>query len=187
MLGSVRDQERPLGKMQPHWHLKAQDWSGHGEKLRLSAIKRAYERLLMKVQSSCSRRHQYFGDASTIKWPPRIGSSVEWSKLEPRMIHRAELERSDLWQIAEDHLWIPIGYLLNKAANREYNQFKKKKCCIVFKAEMRIDTGNVDTESLSILILVLVSSNTSFPCYFVMLLSILWCWEFVIYNLTLIL
>jgi hypothetical protein len=66
MLGTVRGQEWPLVKVQLQWQLKAQDRRHHAEKLRLSIMKRVYERLFVKVQSSCSRRQQCFGDASAM-------------------------------------------------------------------------------------------------------------------------
>jgi hypothetical protein len=55
-LGFVKGQEREMMKVQPHWQLKAQHQRGHAKKLRLSTMKTAHERPLVKVQPSCSRR-----------------------------------------------------------------------------------------------------------------------------------
>jgi len=49
--GTGRGQEKPLVKVQLQWQLK----------LMLGTMKRVCERLLVKVQPSCSRRHQHFG------------------------------------------------------------------------------------------------------------------------------
>ena len=46
--------------------LVAQDGKGHAKKLRLGNMRRAYEKLLIKVQPSSSRRCQNFGDAITM-------------------------------------------------------------------------------------------------------------------------
>jgi hypothetical protein len=62
----VRGQERPLVKELPQWQLKAKNGSGHTKKLRLSSMKRAYERLLVKVKPTCRGRPQCTGDASTM-------------------------------------------------------------------------------------------------------------------------
>jgi hypothetical protein len=56
------------------------------EVLRLGTRKRAYERLLVKVYSSCSRRLMwgFFGDISTMEWALRTAVVMEWSQSEPR-------------------------------------------------------------------------------------------------------
>jgi hypothetical protein len=46
-------------------------------------MKRAYERLLVKP--SCRRRHQCFGDANTMRRPPRIGAAVECRQLNEQL------------------------------------------------------------------------------------------------------
>jgi hypothetical protein len=84
MLGTVRGQKKPLVKVQPQWQLRAQDWRGHAGKLRLSTMKRDYEWLFVKVQSSCSGRQQCFGDASAMRWPSRTAAAVEYGQLESR-------------------------------------------------------------------------------------------------------
>lgn len=56
---SERGQEMPLVKGQPQWQLKTQDWKvvkGQAESLRLGTMKRIYQRLVVTVQASCSRR-----------------------------------------------------------------------------------------------------------------------------------
>jgi hypothetical protein len=60
----------------------AQDWRSHAKKLRCGTMKRANERLLVKP--SYSGRQQRFGDASTMRWPPRTAAAVECRQLEPR-------------------------------------------------------------------------------------------------------
>jgi hypothetical protein len=37
------------------------------KEIEVGIVKRAYERLLLKVQPSCRRRSQHFGDASTMR------------------------------------------------------------------------------------------------------------------------
>jgi hypothetical protein len=67
MLGTVRGQERPVVKV---WPLAVEGpglMGLHVGKLRLSTMKRAYERLFVKGWSSCSRRQQCFGDDSTMR------------------------------------------------------------------------------------------------------------------------
>ena len=63
--------------------LKAQDRGSDAKKLRLDTVKRAFERLLVRVQPSCSRRCQCFVDASAMGRPPRTGTAVEQSQPEP--------------------------------------------------------------------------------------------------------
>ena len=60
-----------LVKVQP----PAQDWRGHAKKLRFGTMKRAYEKLLVKVQPSFRGRPQCTGDPSTMGRPPRTASS----------------------------------------------------------------------------------------------------------------
>ena len=50
----------------------------------LESLKRAQERLKVKVQPSSCRRVQHFGDARTRGQPPRTAAGVEWSQPEPR-------------------------------------------------------------------------------------------------------
>lgn len=45
-----------LVRVQPHWWLKVQDWWAHADKLRFNTVKRAYEKLLVKVQPSSNRK-----------------------------------------------------------------------------------------------------------------------------------
>jgi hypothetical protein len=95
---TVRGQERSLVKAQPQWQLKAQDWRAHAEKLRLSTVKRAYEKLFVKVQSSYNRRQQCFGDANTMRWPPRTAAAVKYRQLELRrqgVCYKGQSSRSD--------------------------------------------------------------------------------------------
>jgi hypothetical protein len=40
---------------------------GHAKELRLGIMKRAFEKLLVKVQPSCSSRPQCFGDDSIMR------------------------------------------------------------------------------------------------------------------------
>ena len=78
------------------WHCerprKGQWWRGHAKKLRLNTTKKVYERLLVKVQPSCSRKSQRIWDASTMGWLPRTVAAVEWNQSEPRVPQRTELE-----------------------------------------------------------------------------------------------
>jgi hypothetical protein len=55
---------------------------GSCKDMMLGTMKRAYGRLLVKP--SCSRRQQCFGDASTMRWPPRTAAAVEYRQLESR-------------------------------------------------------------------------------------------------------
>ena len=63
--------ERPreaIGKGKASVAIEGQDYRDHAEKLRLGAKKRAQDRLLVKVQSSCSSRLKHFGDASIMMY-----------------------------------------------------------------------------------------------------------------------
>ena len=51
-LGTVRDQRRPLVKVQPQLQLTVQDGRDHAKKLRLGTMQRAYEKLLVKSGGS---------------------------------------------------------------------------------------------------------------------------------------
>jgi hypothetical protein len=85
---------RPLVKVQLKLQVIIQNWKGHAKKLRFGTMKRDFERLLVKVQSSCSRRPQHIGDANTIMgWSPRTVAAVEWSQSEPTVLQRVELEK----------------------------------------------------------------------------------------------
>ena len=51
---------------------------------------------------------QYFGDASTMRWPPRTAAAVEYRQLDPRrhvMCYKGQGWRSDQspWSSPEDH------------------------------------------------------------------------------------
>jgi hypothetical protein len=113
-LRTVTGLGRPLMKVQPQLQFMTQDWRGHAKELRLGTMKRAYERLLVKP--SC-RRQQCFGDASTMRWPPRKAAAVEYRQLEPRrqgMCYKGQSWRSDPspWRSLEDIEWIlDIGWL----------------------------------------------------------------------------
>lgn len=78
-----------LGTLRSHWRRGSlrSSWNprieGAWQRTLIIAMKRAQERLLVKVQPRCSRRPQYFGDASTTGWPPRTAAAVEWSQPEP--------------------------------------------------------------------------------------------------------
>ena len=85
------------------------------KKLRLGTIRRAYERLLVNVQPSCSKELQHFEDTSTIGWPPRIvATSVEWSQLEPRRQTVCAAEgrggkgTQAFWRSLADGEWSPV-------------------------------------------------------------------------------
>lgn len=54
------------------------DRRGHGEKLRLCTMKRAKERVLVKVLPDCSRRPQHFGDASAMGQLPGTAVAIKW-------------------------------------------------------------------------------------------------------------
>jgi hypothetical protein len=111
-------------------------------------MKKAYERLLVKP--SCCRRPQHIGDASGMITKNSSSSGVDQPEL--RVLQRAELERScqpfgRAWNIMcrcqalEQEAvklklpWRPqdfkdfraMGYLLRKAANREWNKPRRKK------------------------------------------------------------
>jgi hypothetical protein len=68
----------------------------HAKKLSLGIMKRVYERLLVKVQSNCSRRPQRFGDGRTMEWPPRTAAAVKWIKLDSR--RKAVCDRGQSWR-----------------------------------------------------------------------------------------
>lgn len=75
-------------------------------------MKRAYEKLLVKVQTSCCKRLQHIGDASTKEVPPRTATAMEWNEPRPRtscVCYRGWSGRMNqvLWSSAEDHNWIP--------------------------------------------------------------------------------
>ncbi|EDL84845.1 rCG42408 [Rattus norvegicus] len=62
----------------------------------LKSLKRAQERLEVKVQPRCSRRLQHFGDARTRGQPPRTSEGVEGSQPDPgrqTVLQRAEPEK----------------------------------------------------------------------------------------------
>jgi hypothetical protein len=68
--------------MEGHWWrcILSCNWWPRNEgvmqkELRLSTMRRAYERLLLKP--SYIGRQQHFGDASTMRWPPR--TAAQWS------------------------------------------------------------------------------------------------------------
>ena len=69
--GTVEAQhyERPVESMRESAALVAAEarvLRGHEDNLRFAVVKRAQERLLVKVEHSCSRRLQYFGVMNTI-------------------------------------------------------------------------------------------------------------------------
>jgi hypothetical protein len=64
-LGTMRSHGIPLLGEKPQFQLKAQERRDHAKKMRLSTMKRAYERLLVKP--SYSARPQCSGDASSMK------------------------------------------------------------------------------------------------------------------------
>lgn len=122
-LGTVRDQEKPLAKVQAQWYLNTQDWKGYAEKMRFGTIRRAWERLLVKVQPGCNRRPLHFGDASSMGGPPRTAAAMERSPSEPRrqecVCWRGPSQRSDpgslelpRWPWANSRvLYVVIGLL----------------------------------------------------------------------------
>lgn len=73
---------------------------------------RAEEKLLVKVQYSCSRRPQHLGDASTMNWPPRTAVAMEWSQPEPtrQAVYIAGGGAREVvqahWSNLENHEWI---------------------------------------------------------------------------------
>ncbi|CAO2633829.1 hypothetical protein LEMLEM_LOCUS22385 [Lemmus lemmus] len=80
---------------------------GHVEKLRLGTVNRAQEKLLTKVQPSCSRRLQTFGDASTMGPPPKTASAAErsWPELRRQAVcveHGAGEMTQAPWRSPED-------------------------------------------------------------------------------------
>ena len=105
--------EGHLVKVQPQLQLMTQDWRGHAKKLRLGTMKRACEKLLVKVQSSCSRRPQSFGDASTMGWSPRTAAAVERSQAEPRRQAVCATEGRAPWKRPRDREWIPDNWTLS--------------------------------------------------------------------------
>lgn len=70
-----------LMKVQHQW-TEGPGLKGHGKKLRHNTMKRAHERLLVKVQSRCFKGRQHFWDTSTMEWPPRTATAMEWRHLE---------------------------------------------------------------------------------------------------------
>jgi hypothetical protein len=89
-------------------------------------MKRAYERIFVKVQSSCSRRQQYFGDSSTVRWPPRTATAVKYGQLVPRRKGVCSKGRSDLRGTPEDFEWIPDIGLLEFDFDFDYD------CALIF-------------------------------------------------------
>ena len=97
-LGTVRNHERPLVKVQPQLQLMAQDWRGHAKELRLGTIKGAYERLLVKP--SCSEKPQHVRNASTMGWSPGRAAAMRWSQPDPGVLQRGRAGNvtRDLWK-----------------------------------------------------------------------------------------
>jgi hypothetical protein len=56
--------------------LKAQDWRGSAENLRIGNMKKVQERLLMKVQDGCFKRPRHSGDGGMTT---KNNSSIQWS------------------------------------------------------------------------------------------------------------
>ena len=119
MLGWHREKpEEDISEDAASVAVEGQDWRGHAGKLRHSTMKRTYEKLFVKVQSRCSRRQQCFGDANTMRWPPRTAAAaVEYRQLENRtqgVCYKKQSWRSDPspCKSLEDHERIPdIGLL----------------------------------------------------------------------------
>jgi hypothetical protein len=117
MLGTVRSHGRPLVKVESQLQLMAQDWRGHAKELRLGTMKRAYERLLLKP--SYSWRQQCFGDASTMRWPPRTAAALEYRQLKPRrqaMCYKGQSWRRDPspWGSPEDSELDPRHWMVGE-------------------------------------------------------------------------
>lgn len=79
-------------------------------------MKGAFERLLVKMQPSCSRRPQHCGDASTMRRAPR--AAVEWNRLEPRrpVVGAAERGGGEMtqapWRSPENPVLLDFGFAL---------------------------------------------------------------------------
>lgn len=72
----------------------------------LESLKRAQERLLVKVQPSCTRTPQNFGDDRPMGWPLRTATAEEWRQPEQR--RQAECAAEDTvtqvhWRRLEGH------------------------------------------------------------------------------------
>jgi hypothetical protein len=156
MLGTVRGHGGLLVKVQVQSLLTDQDWRGHAKDLRLGTIERAYERLLVK--SSSSRRSQciywrcqYHGmitkhsstsgvdqlelqRAELEKWPKPFGG-VQKIMCRSQILKQEAITLKLPWSPQDVWDARTIGYLLRKAANREWNQLKRKNCVAVNKDE----------------------------------------------------